>query len=350
MGIWYCTREDVKSALDSKATAYNNKDVDAAIEQASRNAEGLLHRRYYPEMATRTFDWPNQYYAPSWRLYLRNNELISLTTLVSGGITVPPTGYFLRRSDNVDYPPYTFIDINLASSSAFSGGSTFQRSIVATGLYGYHDTQTDIGGTLATTINSSTATVDVTNSADIGVGSLLNLELERVTISARSLLTTATTINADMGALNSVVSASVTDGTKHHEGELITIDAETMIVRGIAGNTLIVQRAWDGSVLAQHTSGATVYAPRRLTAVRAALGTMAAAHNAGISITRQTYPGPVVSLARAYAINNRLQEVAGYARVAGSGNNAYEFTGRGIIQLEQDAYQSVGRRNRLGAI
>lgn len=350
MGIWYCTREDVKSALDSKATAYNNKDVDAAIEQASRNAESFLHRRYYPEIATRYIDWPNQDYAPSWRIYLKKNELISLTTLVSGGTTIPATDYFLRRSDNEERPPYTFIDINLASASAFSGGSTFQRSIALTGVFGYQDVQTDIGGTLATTVNASVTTVDVTNSADIGTGSLLNLESERVTVSARSLLTTATTITADVGALNSVTLVSTSDGTKHHADELITIDAETMIVRSVVGNNLIVQRAWDGSVLAPHTTGATVFAPRRLTVARAALGTTAAAHTAGIAITRQTYPGPVVSLTRAYAINNRMQEVTGFARVAGSGNNAYEFTGRGIIQLEQDAMQAVGKKNRLGAI
>src|SRR5690606_22447868 len=56
---WYTTRETVKAALDYKETARNDAQVDRAIESASRAVEGLLHRRFYPETATRYFDWPN---------------------------------------------------------------------------------------------------------------------------------------------------------------------------------------------------------------------------------------------------------------------------------------------------
>jgi hypothetical protein len=48
-----------------------------------------------------------------------------------------------------------------------------------------------------------------------------------------------------------------------------------MLIDDIAGNTLIVKRGWDGTVLAAHTTGATIYAPRTLTVTRGALGTTA---------------------------------------------------------------------------
>lgn len=44
----YCTRQDVKRALDVHETARSNGQVDRAVEAASRTIEGVLHRRFYP--------------------------------------------------------------------------------------------------------------------------------------------------------------------------------------------------------------------------------------------------------------------------------------------------------------
>lgn len=353
MRVWYATREDVKNALDSKATAYVNRKVDRAIGAASRTAEGLLHRRYYPQLDTRYFDWPNWDYAPTWRLYLGSNELISLATngFVSGGTIIPASNYILRRLDADTNPPYTVLDVNLGTNSALSSAaSTFQQSIGLTGTYGYRDELDDTAGTLATTVNASVVTVDVTNSAAIGIGSIVNLDTERMQVSARSQLTTGTTITAPLTASNANVLLSVSDGTQYHQDEVITIDGEKMIVRDIASNTVTVQRAWDGSVLATHNSATVVFAPRRMTVVRAVLGSTAAAHTSGIEVYTQSYPEPLVSLVIAYALNQILQEAAGYARVSGSGDNQKEYTGRGIKDLEADAVAAIGRRNRVAAI
>lgn len=346
MRVWYATREDIKDALDTKATASSNRKIYNALQSASNAAEGLLRRRYYPELTTRYFDWPNFDRSPTYQLWLDNNEVISVVSLVSGGVTIPPTDYILRRSDKLQTPPYTHIEISLGTASTFTSGLlTFQQSIALTALFGYKDEQN--AGidpiTLATTVNSSITTVDVSHSADIGTGSILNLELERVQVTARSLLTTATTLTAQMDSLASVTNAAVTDGTKHHEGETLVIDNETMTVRSVNGNNLTVVRAQDGSPLAVHTNGATLFAPRRLTVVRGFLGTTAAAHNAAIPILIQAFPGPVVALTRAYAINILLQEQSGYARTSGSGDHQKEYTGRGIAQLEEDARFAVGR-------
>jgi hypothetical protein len=94
-GVWYATREDVMRALDVKLTARNARQIDRALESASRDADDLCHRKFAPVQATRYFDWPNPQRAASWRLWLDANELITVTTLVSGGVTIPSTEYYL---------------------------------------------------------------------------------------------------------------------------------------------------------------------------------------------------------------------------------------------------------------
>jgi hypothetical protein len=347
MGIWYATREDIKSALDIMETARNDSQVDRALENSSRSVEGLTHRRFYPELATRKFDWPNSQYARAYRLWLEANELISATTVVSGGVTL--TDYFLRRADDRDEPPYTYVELDLSTNAAFSSGSTHQRSLSILGLYGYKNDTTPAGA-VAEAVDSSETAIDVSDSALVGVGSLLTCESERMVVTGKSQLLVTTITGSSLTAVNSDVTIGVTSGPAFHTGEIITVDAERMRVVDVVGNNLVVKRAWDGSVLATHATGASIYAPRTLTVVRASLGTTAATHADTTALVRQVYPGPVVSLTVAYALNELLQESSGYARVAGSGENAKEFTGRGIAALETDCMRAVGRQARSGAI
>lgn len=54
--VCYCTREDVKNALDIKETARNDDQIDRAIEGATDTIEDDLNRKFYPEVDTRYFD------------------------------------------------------------------------------------------------------------------------------------------------------------------------------------------------------------------------------------------------------------------------------------------------------
>jgi hypothetical protein len=114
MGVWYCTREDVKTALDSAETARNNAQIDRAINGGAGSVETQLNRRFYPWTGTRTFPWPNQQYARPWRLWLDYDELISATTIVTGGTTLNVgTDVYLEPANTG--PPYTRLEINLSS-------------------------------------------------------------------------------------------------------------------------------------------------------------------------------------------------------------------------------------------
>ncbi|MEU0411726.1 hypothetical protein ABZ307_28445 [Streptomyces griseorubiginosus] len=343
MGVWYCTREDVKSALDFNETARNNGQIDRAIASASRSIEGLCRRVFYPQTATRYFDWPNEQTARSYRLWLNSNEVISVSALTSGGVLLDPADYDLRRSDDLDQAPYTRIEIDLSGNASFSAGSTFQRSVAVTGLFGYRDDETPLGVTVEALDASETGVdVDGPTAASVGVGSLLRIDDERLLVTGRSVLDTGQNLQTPVEANKSQTTIAVADASGFSAGEVILLDAERMLIADVAGTNLIVQRAWDGTPLAAHT-GSDVYAYRTLTVTRAGLGTTAASHTSSTPVLRFDFPGLVRELCVAEAVNALMQESSGFARLVGSGDNEREMQGKALRDIRQQAVASYGR-------
>mgnify|MGYP001615049461 CR=1 FL=1 len=342
MGIWLATREEVKSATDSAETARNNAQVDRAIEAASRSVEGLTLRKFYPLTATRTFDWPVPY-SRSWRLWLDENDLISVSALSSGGTAIVAADYFLRPDTG---PPYTCVEIDRSSSAAFGGGDTPQRDVSITGLWGYSNDETPAGA-LAEGLDASETAVDVTNSALIGVGSILRVDSERMLVTGKTMLTTGQT--GTLTQDDAARTLAVTTGSAFAVDEVILLDAERMLVEDIAGNNLVVKRAWDGSALAAHT-GATIFARRTLTVERGALGTTAAEHTTAAAIVKHQPPGQIKALCIAEALNFIQQENSGYARTIGSGEYVREHGTKGLKDLRAEVAENFLRRPRLGTV
>lgn len=345
---WYTTREVVKAATDVKNSARSDDQVDRCIESASRAVEGILHRKFYPWTGTRYFPWPNEQGAPSWELWLDEDEVIALTAVSSGGTTISSSDYFLEPVNAG--PPYDRLELDLSSNAVFTTNGTRQRSIALTGRFGYWDNE-DAAGALENAIAStSTTSIDVTNSALVGVGSILKCDDERMLVTGKSMLDSAQNISGNLTSAASDVLVGVSDGTKYFVGEVILVDAERMLIVDIAGNNLIVKRAWDGSVLAAHTLGADIFVPRTLTVTRGALGTTAATHGDATAITTHAIPGTVSELCVALALVNLGQRQAAYARVVGSGENEREASGRGLKQIRDDAIATYGRQLRHGAV
>jgi hypothetical protein len=344
----YCTREDVKGALDLKESARANAQIDRAIESASRSVEGLLRRKFFPQVATRYKDFPNYQRSRPWRLWLDRDEVVSVTTLVAGGTTIAATDYFLEPANSG--PPYTRIEIDLASSAAFGSGSTHQRAIAITGVFGYGADE-EPAGALAEALDAVETGVDVTDSAAVGVGTIIRVDSERMTVTEKSMLDTGQNLQASLTASVADVTVAVTSGSAFTVGETILIDSERMLVVDIAGNSLTVRRAWDGTVLAAHTAPtADIYAPRTLTVTRGALGTAAATHSLAAPVLRHAVPGLVRELCVAEALNTLQQEQSGYARVVGEGDTAIEVRGQGLSQIRSDALAAYGRRARSRAV
>ncbi|PBC71577.1 hypothetical protein BX265_6187 [Streptomyces sp. TLI_235] len=352
---WYATREAVKDALDIKLTARSNSKVDSKIEAASRDVEGLCHRDFAPVFGTRYFDWPNGQYAAPWRLWLDRNELISLTTVTSGGVTIPLAN--INLEPNQSGPPYSYLELNISTSAVFGGGSTPQRSIAVTGLWGFRNDESP-AGTGTATVSSSATSLLVSDSAAVGVGHILRCGTERLIVTEKLMSTTGQTLQSALTERKNDQLLQAVDGTAFTPGEVLLVGAERMRVDDIAGNALVVERAYDGTTLAAHASG-TIYAPRSLRVSRGALGTTAAGITSGDALYRWEPPGPVRDLTIAEAIVALLQESSGYARVTGVGSQARQVGGGtttktsygvGLEALREQVYTSHGRKARTRAV
>jgi hypothetical protein len=354
----YCTREDVTGALDVKLTARSYRQVDRAVQSGTRSVEGLLHRTFRPVTATRYFDWPNHQYARAYRLWLDANELVSVSALVAGGVTIPASDYFLEPANYG--PPYNRIEIDLASSSAFAAGDTHQRAIAVTGLFGYGNDEEQVGD-LTSTLDADIAdTASATwTTAHIGVGDVLRIDSERMIVTDKTMVDSGQNLGgAGLAASMADVTVPVADGSAFAVGVVLRLDSERMLLVDKAGNNLTVKRGWDGTVLAAHSAGVDVYTLTGVELDRAQLGTTLAAHTSGADIFRHLVPPLVRELNIAEAINTIQQEGSGYARRSGLGEERgsgqarsdIEASGRGLDDTREQAWAAFARKARSRAV
>lgn len=336
---WYTTREAVKSDLDISETARANALVDRCIRSASRSVDGLLRRVFYPHHATRKFDWPNSSGTDADRLWLDEHFLISLSALTSGGTAISLANVILYPDDG---PPYDRIELDRDEDAAWSTDGTAQNSIVATGLWGEADIQLPAGA-LNGGVNSSVTTITVDPTAAIGIGSLLKVGTERMIVTGKNMVDTTEDLTAGLDAdMSDQVIAGI-DPTLFVAEDVILVDAEKMRVDEIAGTSLIVTRAWDGSALAPHALGASVYAYRSLTVERGAVGSTATEHLDNAVVTVWEVPALIEELTSAWALDAVLQKGSGYARKVGSGDNEREASGRALKEVRERAVLAYGR-------
>lgn len=338
--IWYTTRGAFKAAFDSRDTARNNKQVDAAISAGSDLVDGQLRRVFYPEVDTRYFDWPTN---PSWKLWLDRNEIIEATTVLIGEDSVPllSADYFLEPKG--DGPPFTTLELNRSTNGSFAHGSTTQNAVAITGLYGYRNDE-ETSGLLAEALDSTETGVDITDSSVIGVGSVIRVEAERMQVTRQSMMDTTVNLGVALDADNADDTVSVADGTVFFENEVILIGSEKMLIVEIAGNNLIVERGYDGSTVAAHLIAADLYAPRRLTVVRGVLGTTAAAHNTATAISRWLPPPLVEELCIAEGMNIYQRRTGGWSGLMTIGDGGKRFENQALAELRERAIQAHGRK------
>jgi hypothetical protein len=353
-GAWYCTRETVKALLDVKVTARSDAAVDRAIAAASRKVEGNLNRVFYPLLATRYFDWPDQYARP-WRLWLDASELVELYTLTAGGTAIPNEDVNLEP--NRTGPPYRRIELQISTSATYGGGQTPQREIAALGLWGFRNDESP-AGTATAAASATASTLLVSDSSAIGVGQIVRAGAERLIVTEKRTVTTGQTLQVPITEKMKDQALHVSDGTAFTVGETLLLDSERMRIDDIAGNILTVERGFDGTTLAAHT-GSTIYAPRSLTVTRGALGTTADAIANGAQLYRWEAPSGVEELTAAEAIVSLLQGSAGYARITGVGTAARQVGGGtttktsygvGLDALREQVYNAYGRKARTRAV
>lgn len=345
--VWYCTRESVARALDYKLTARDFDRIDEAIPAASREIEGELNLTFYPLTATYRFDWPNKQTARSWRLWLDDLQLIQLTALTTGPVTIPVNNVKLYPTQG---PPYSRIELDISTSSAFGSGLTYQYDIAATGIWGGCPLVETQDATLAEALDATETDVDISKSSQIGVGSIIRVDDERMLVVNRQMIDTTQNITSNLTADSAVTTVGVGSGAAFAVNEVILVGSERMLVTDIAANNLVVRRSWDGTALAAHTTGDDVFALRTLQVLRGALGTVAATHASSAAVQVFSPPSLIRTLAKACTIDVLLNESAGYARVSGSGDNEREMSGKALAQLWTKAKAAYGRQGRSRAV
>lgn len=344
----YATREQVKQALDILEVARNDPQVDRAIEAGSRIAEGTLRRVFYPQTATRYFDWPDRQGGVSWRIWLDAAEVVTVGSIVSGGATLAPGDYLLEP---VNYgPPFDRIETNLGTNSGFNSGDTHQRAVAVTGTFGYSDTW-DAAGVTVEALDATETVVDVDAgaAAGLGVGSLLRVDDEVMLVVDRRQLDTAVTLGGGLTA--SQANVTVPAGAAFAVGETILIDSERMHVVDVAGTNLTVIRSYDGTVLAVHTTGAVIYGSRSLVVARGVLGSSAATHSTGASVSVWRVPALLRQYTLAEALGSLMQEVIGYAPGrSGSLATSIEYRELGLNGVKERAVAALGRKARTRSV
>lgn len=349
VGAFHVSRQKLARTLDYQEVARNNAMIDRALAQATANTEGVLHRGFFPWVGTLRFDWPTRDNPYSYRLRLDDHELISLTTATAGGTTL--TGLQLYPDSG---PPYDVLETSIAGNSIFQSGDTWQDAIVLTGKWGYQDTTRDVG-TLGATINASATTLTLNASSELGVGDVIQIDSEYMVITGLTNVTTGQTLQTPMTASAANASVAVTTGSSFNLDEVITLDAEKMLVLDIAGNTLIVKRAWDGTVLAAHT-GSTIYAPRSFTVTRNACvasdqASTAASHTIGASIKLHIVPAAVQALTMAEASWLYTGHAGGWNIANNTSRNVPSKEALEVLQdLRLTARRAVGRKGRQRAV
>ncbi len=222
------------------------------------------------------------------------------------------------------------------------------NDIDVTGDWGYSN-DTAVSGALDGAMSDTTGTAPkVTDSSLVGVGDLIIIDSERMVVTEKLQVDLAQNTTTTHTADSSDVTVGAADGSVIFAGESILVDSEEMLVISISGNNLTVKRAWNGSVLAAHSSGADIFAPRTLTVERGSTGSTAATHLDAAAITRNVAPGPVVDLCIAEALTTYAQEASGFARGIGDGEGAREIQNLGLKDVRSEAKRYT--RTRLAAV
>lgn len=349
MSNWYTTREAVKRAADIKGSDLD-ASVDSCIDQASREIEGLTHRRFIPISATRYYPWPQRDPRRFYVLHL-DEDLLSVDT---NGLTregddataIAATDFFLEPA-NLG-PPYSRIEIDLASSAYFASKDTHQRAVRVTGSWGYGN-DTIAAGTLAEADDGSETALDVSDGSLIDVGDTLLIGSEQFFVSGRSTLDTGANTNGALTATRSQTTVTVTDGTKVKAGEMVLINSERFYVQSVTGNDLAVIRAYDGTTLAAHDDAQDVYCFRTLTVTRGENGTTAAAHDNATAISKYQPPADIRELCKALALAYYETGKGGWTGVVGGGERAIESRQVALNKL-RDRVQRRYQRRVIGAV
>jgi hypothetical protein len=334
----YATRGEVRRAMEIKIAAYDNDRIDRAILAASEDAEALTQRRFYPLDTTNYFDWPNFQYTYPWKLYLDQYELAAQPTQLSSGtytsspVVIPSTSYILCPVN--EGPPWFWIELRRDLSVSFGYNTTPQNDIAITGTFGYWMQQHQ-AGSVAVQCNAGDSVITVTDGSHIGAGDVLICGGERMIVYDEAYIDSTVPYSGLSQAKANDNMVQVPSGSSFFYNEVLLVDNEYIMVEYVSGTNLIVKRGWEGSLLNSH-SGGTLWVKRQFSVLRGQLGTTAATHTPGATLTVSEVPALVREYTIAAACVWLVQEHGAYGGESGpAGGGTSPAAGPGLPDVRE---------------
>lgn len=321
--------------------ATENAKIDRLIAASSLAFERDTNSKFIPVTETRTYDIAD---AEGRCLYL-DAHLISVSTLTDENGSREWTEGTHFELEPRHAPPYTQVQALLAGAYRWSGSTSDENAISIAGDWGY-SADTESAGSLGAIVTDETdTTITVKDGSVIGVGDTLLIDSERLFVSEVADVDLAVNLSGNLAAQRTTttvtLSGAPTDAV--NVGEVIRINDERMKIRAINSTTVvIVDRAWDGTTLAAHTSGDDIYIERVFSVTRGEGGTTAVTHADDTVIARYTPPLDVVTVVTEEAIAGAIREAGGAAGDAvDTGATSQQFRGINLNRIRETA---VGHR------
>jgi hypothetical protein len=306
----YCTLTELMDDLDlAGVKAWKEQQALDKIKDASDWIDRHLGE-FIPVTETRKFDGFGG-------IDLWVGAVLAVDTIIDDGETLQASDYLLYPLGRLwELGPYARITI-APDATALSSWSHEEDIISIAARWGKYEHTIDTGTTVSAQ-NDSDAALVVDNGAVIGLGAVLLIDTEQELVEAYGAATDSTaTLNGDLDASSEEV--PVSDGTKLGINEIIKVEFEQMVVRDISGNTLLVERGWNGTKKVTHAATTAAYVYRTFTVKRAVNGTTAAAHSTA-NIGRYVPPDIVNYLCRQIATLMLKKAQSGYAGKIGDAN------------------------------
>lgn len=303
----YCTANQVIE--DLKLRGFEDSTLMDRIREASdtiRRKGGL----FLPVTETRKFGVPSERVNDPFYV----DHLLAVTgTITNDGSAV--TDYILKPLNKCwENGPYIEIYADGVSWADDDG-------IEVPGRWGKYDENVSLGLT-ATQATAVITSLVVTNGSLISPGMVVKIEDEQEYVtegigSKNSPAGTAATSLVNGSIDENDATITVDNGAEFYAGEVIQIDVEDMKILKINGNTMYVERGWNGTVPALHANDSAIGVYRTFTVVRGVNGTTAAIHSSK-TVYQCMVPESVNYLCRQIAVLMRMKAESGFTGLTGN--------------------------------
>lgn len=167
---------------------------------ARAQIDRITRRHFWPEVATRTYDFKDDY-----ELTL-DDDLISLTTLTNGDSSeISSSDYYLYPNSG---PPYAWIELDEGAATIFDYSTTRQQCISVAGVWGWNEYTVSSGATVSTSYTADATSLVPSDASVFAVGDLLKIGSDYLYVTAND----GTTLTVQPG-VNGATSASHTSST-----------------------------------------------------------------------------------------------------------------------------------------